>query len=503
MRWRAAVALLLSCGWLAAAERPTLDHFFPPAAARGTTNTLTVFGKSEPWPPSAWSTCTNLAFSFTTNKSKVEVTVPADTPAGACLVRVYNSEGASEPCIFVVTEKAEIEEKEPNNHFSKPQVITNYPVTINGRLEKNGDVDSFGFKVKAGEWLDARVESYTLMAKIDPVLRLLRTNGYQLAWNHDFGTLDPRLIWRAPRDEEVVLQIFGFLYPANAEIQLAGGPGGVYRLHLATSGNPPSDVCVESTEHEPNNSRTNALAIQLPSLVVGTICPAGDEDRFRLALKKDQFIEANVEAAALGSPLDAWLKIEDNDGKEITRNDDAGNSRDPRLEWKAAADGEYYLVLGSTTHEGSQSMRYRLTVNPAPPDYRANAAASSVVLTPGATNDLKFTLKRVRGFTNELSYGLKGLPETVSLLSTNRLVKDGENTLQLFAPTNAVAFNGPIELVIHDKGTSSERAVPFELVSRSENNGVPGGYSKLLVESLDQLWLTIKPPAEPKPKTEK
>src|SRR4051794_13757100 len=117
MRLRAAVALLLSCGWLAAAEKPTLDHFFPPAAARGTTNTLTVFGKSDPWPPSAWSTCTNLGFTFTTNKSKVEVTVPADAAAGPCLVRLYNSEGASEPCIFVVTEKAELEEKEPNNHF--------------------------------------------------------------------------------------------------------------------------------------------------------------------------------------------------------------------------------------------------------------------------------------------------------------------------------------------------------------------------------------------------
>jgi hypothetical protein len=29
-------------------------------------------------------------------------------------------------------------------------------------------------------------------------------------------------------------------------------------------------------------------------------------------------------------------------------------------------------------------------------------------------------------------------------------------------------------------------------VSRTVDNGVPGGYSKLLVESTDQLWLTLK-----------
>ena len=42
----------------------------------------------------------------------------------------------------------------------------------------------------------------------------------------------------------------------------------------------------------------------------------------------------------------------------------------------------------------------------------------------------------------------------------------------------------------------NETNVVFDLVSRTENNGVPGGYSKLLVESTEDLWLTIKPPKE-------
>jgi len=481
-----------------AAEKPTLEHIFPAGASRNSTHTLTLFGKFDAWPPKVWSSCGVLVFNFPTNKGKVEIKVPADAPVGPCLFRLYSEEGASEPCIFVVDEGSECEENEPNNHFSKPQLITNLPVTINGRLEKNGDVDSYGFQIKAGQWLDAAVDSYTLMSTVDPVLRLVDTNGYQIAWNHDFATFDPRLIWQSPQDQMVVLQLFGFLYPANSEIQLSGGPGGVYRLHLALLDHRPVDVFPEITEHEPNNSKANAVTINVPGKVVGTICPANDEDRFRIELKKDQYIEARVEAGSFGSPLDAWLKIEDSAGKELARNDDVDSSRDPRLEWKAPNDGDYVVVVGSVTHEGNADFRYRLEINPLSPDYRATAGANAFIFTPGATNEIKFTLKRLRGLTNELSASVTGLPESITEAGQSSSAKEGENTLRFVVATNALPFSAPIQIVLRDSLSKQERPVPFQLVSRSENNGVPGGYTQLLVETLDQLWLTVKPKAEKK-----
>jgi hypothetical protein len=47
--------------------------------------------------------------------------------------------------------------------------------------------------------------------------------------------------------------------------------------------------------------------------------------------------------------------------------------------------------------------------------------------------------------------------------------------------------------------TKEQRPAIFSLVSRSENNGVPGGYSKLLVEETEEFWLTVKPPKEKPP----
>jgi hypothetical protein len=110
--------------------------------------------------------------------------------------------------------------------------------------------------------------------------------------------------------------------------------------------------------------------------------------------------------------------------------------------------------------------------------------------------------KRLRGFTNELSAVAKHLPEGVRADEITLPPKDGEVSLSLVVATNAPAFNGPFSIRVTDKMSRQERDVPFELVSRTENNGVPGGYSKLLVESTDQLWLRVKVP-EAKPPADK
>ena len=471
------------------AAKPTLENLHPVAVARGSTNEMTFPGKFDPWPPKVWVNAAGLDFDFKTNNGRATLTVAADAETGPKLLRLYNDEGASEPVIFVVAEPPLIADTEPNNHFRKPQVLTNLPAQISGRLEKNSDVDSFAFEVKVGQWLDVKMDSHILMSKVDGVLRLVSTDGYQLAWNHDFSSMDPRLIWRAPRDEKVILQVFGFIHPANAEIMLSGGNGGIYRLRIGLAGEPSGDLTIPLCEE----TKTAALPLE----IFGTICPAGDEDQYLIDLKKDQFIEARVNASAFGSPLDPWIAIRNAEDKELTRNDDAEGSRDARLEWKVPADGKYGVVVGSLTHQGSEDWRYTLRVSKAQPDYIATVSNSSFVIDSTATNEMKLTTKRVRGFTNELSIAFEKLPEGVAAEPVESSGTKGEVTLKLIS-REAPPFNGPVRIVLKDKTTSEEKLATFELVSRGENNGVPQGYSKLLIERTDQLWLTVKPKPEKK-----
>jgi hypothetical protein len=475
--------LALICILSARAEAPEPKAIHPIGAGRGSTNTYTLSGKFDPWPPKFWSEPAGLNFKTDTNKNKVTIEIPADCPPGPRLIRVYNDDGASDSKFFVVGKDSELTEKEPNSRLSEAQEAK-LPTVINGRLDKNDDVDSYKIDLKAGEWLDASLEAYMLMSKMDGVLRLATTNGVQLAWNHDYETFDPHLWYHSPSNQTVVVQVFGFAYPANSDIRLTGGDEAFYRLHLAATP-PPGWTDSQTT--------TN-----LPLEVTGTISSPGEEDKIAFAAKKDQYIEARVEATTLGSPFDPWLKIVDNEGKQIAKQDDSNGTPDPRLEWKCTQDTNCFFVVGSTLNRGSTNFHYRLKVHIAPPDFSATWAANSVVMTADSTNTVKINFKRLRDHTNEITAEFRGLPTGVSAITTNLPAKSGEVSFNLIASTNAAPFQGPIRLALIDQQAKTEKFAVVELTTRGEDNGVPNGYNKLSIESYDHIWLTVKPQPPPK-----
>ena len=521
------------------AATPALDGFYPAGGPRGSTNRVTATGKSDVWPPKVWIAGDGLEFAAETNKGIFTVRIAATAAPGPRLVRLYNEEGSSDPRVFVIGETREVTEIEPNNHYAKPQRLESLPaptppaeggadwgeedrqnqklplspilprgerkksgavsesarssITLNGRLDKSGDVDSFAIHLRAGDWLVARVDCYVLMSKVDAVLRLVTTNGQQLAWNHDFITLDPRLAWQAPTEGDVVLQLFGFAFPPDSGITLTGGDSAVYRLHVAVTNAEPAIGGVP-TEHEPNNTLETAEPIELPAEIKGAIGVHGDEDRFRFSLKKNETLDARIDAASFGSPLDAWLKIEDSSGKTLAQNDDVEGARDPRLEWKAPTNGVFVIVIGSVTHRGGRDYGYRLSLQRALPDFTATLASGTLELIPGKTNELKLEVKRLRGFTNDLAVRVRGLPGEITVL-TARVPKDGSMPIRFAATADAPKFQGPVQFYLFDTVTQRERLVSFDLTTRGET-----GFNHLLVETADHFWLTVRPKAEPEKK---
>ncbi len=488
------LGLVIATATSAKADAPTVEHIFPAGLTGGSTNVVTIAGKFDPWPPKVWVSCTGVVFTAETNKGKFRVETSADAPVGAHWLRVFNTDGPSLPRIFVIAGGAQVLEAGPNDYFTNAQPVTPLPMTVNGRLDKSGDVDSFAVTLEAGQWLDARLDAYTLASKMDALLRLVTPDGVQQTWNHDFDTLDPRLIWQAPSNGSYVVQVMGFKHPADAEVRLTGGDGCVYRLHLA-GGTERPDVFggkVGAAEQEPNNSLTNAMTVALPASVRGVIGGAQDEDCFAFEVKKGEFIEASIDAASDGSALDTTLKITDPIGKELTRNDDASGSRDPRLEWKAPTNGTFCVVVGNLLHAGGTNHFYRLSLQRALPDYKASLGANFITVTAGETNEVKFTVTRLRGFDRKLKARLKGLPDGLRAEPVDVKEKSGENVLKLVASADAKVAQVPLRLVITDVESGEERVALFALTSSSEDNGVPGGYTKLLVDSVGQLWLTVK-----------
>jgi hypothetical protein len=544
------------------AGSPTLEHFHPVALARGTTNRVAAVGKFEPWPPEFWVAGQGVTLTATTNQTTVEIVVAADAELGPRLVRAFSDEGASASRFLVITDSPPLAETEPNDGRAQAQVVTNTPAWLNGRLDRNGDVDQFAVDLAAGQTLAASLQAYVLQSPVDPALRLTDPRGVEVQFNHDDGlTLDPRLVFTAERPGRHTLQVFGFAHPAGSDVRFTGNEKCVYRLYLhagpAVAHTVPLGVqhgatnqleligwnisgervaptafldasIVETNaewwtpsipgfeylprlpvgkgpevvEREPNSDAGSAQELPVPGAVTGRIDPAGDVDRYAFPARKDERLVVSVQAAALGFPLDAWLAIENAEGKELTRIDDA-DSADPRIEWTAPADGRFVLVVGNLLRRGGADHLYRLSVEPGVPDFRPTVDAAEFTLTAGTTNEVKVALVRRHGHKGKLTMRTEGLPPAVESGPVEVAETATEAVLRWSAPTNAPRFNGPVRVLV--AGDGRERAAVFALASTGENNGVPQGYTDLLIRGTESFWLTVLPPkpAESKPDEKK
>lgn len=104
-----------------------------------------------------------------------------------------------------------------------------------------------------------------------------------------------------------------------------------------------------------------AVPVQLPVTINGRIFPRENVDLWSFVADKGQSITCEVNAARIGSPLDAALAILDSAGRTLAENDDAiGN--DPRLRFRAPADGTYRVRIHDANRQGGPAYVYRLTL---------------------------------------------------------------------------------------------------------------------------------------------
>ena len=539
---------------------PTLDHLYPVALQVGTTNSVTAIGKFDPWPTKVWIDAPGIVFKPETNSGKFTVEVAADAPVGPHLTRMFNDQGASAPRFLIVTDKPQFAEQEPNDDFAKPQSIEQFSASLNGRLEKSGDVDSFAVPLEAGQTLVASVEAFTLASPMDAVVRVVDARGVQVAWNHDGRTLDPFVTWTATSAGTYVLQVFGFAYPAESDIKFTGNARCVYRLHVSRGpylrytlplgvqrgtstalqiagwncglklpreirfdGNAlpretsqavlqlpgldntlmlPVNDGTELMEREPNNIATEANELDLSCAMTGCIEKSGDEDRFRFTARKDEKFLLEVQSAALGFPLDAWLKLEDTEGKELAKNDDSGGT-DPKLEWTPSTNRTFVAAVGNVFHRGGTEYLYRLSVRRAIPAVKLNVSETAFTISPGKTNELKVTVKRLHGFKQGLTVSLRGLPDGLEGEPVDVPEKAGDVAIKLIASAEAQPFSGPVQIIATEEELRKEHRAIADLTSSTVNNGVPGGFNMLVVESTDQFWLTVLPVPVAKDETRK
>ena len=163
-------------------------------------------------------------------------------------------------------------------------------------------------------------------------------------------------------------------------------------------------------EHEPNNTAAEALNVELPVILEGTIDRPGDSDSYRIQVKAGQALAFEMAALEETPPaFNPHLEVLDALGQTVLNNvyqqiggdgDDWLQSLESKCIYTFEQEGEFILKIRDLTpHTGSARFVYRLLVRPQIP----HVGDVNLVEIEDARNDVKRALNVFAGEAKKLT----------------------------------------------------------------------------------------------------
>lgn len=394
------------------------------------------------------------------------VEIAADVPLGAKLWRLSCARGGTGARPFIVGDLPEFIESEPNSLPGDAERVE-MPVTINGQIAGESDLDYFRFDAKGGDVVRVDVAAARLGSALDPIVQVTGPDGLRVAADDLRIGADPVLAFRAASAGEYRLLI--------SNVTFRGGPSFVYRVTLSTAplvrvafpsggqagmtreinffaltgdGTPrilrenvtfPATVgeffsppgpaganalpfvisdLPESSEAANNDTRESANELAWPAVMNGQFETADDEDWFRLACRKDVPLTIECSSQPRWSPSLPIVALTDANGGVLASASAVQTARGTtRIEWRTPADGTFFLRLRDLQQgiRGGPEFIYRLTVREAIPDFALSLKADVINVVQGARVDVDVAVDRRGGFAGPIELIVDGLPEGIRL----------------------------------------------------------------------------------------
>ena len=445
-----------------------VSAIYPSGGRRGEVVEIELVGKVESEGLKFWASDPGITFSEVEGKRRLHL---ADSCAGgAHWIRFYNAEGSALPQLFIVGPGEERLEKEPNDSIAEADEVSQGEITVNGRLEKSGDVDTFALTMKAGERWQAEVLAYQLDSPVDAFLQLVNANGDLLEWNHDcYASLDPRLRYVVEASGVYYLRIAGFAYPPQANSRFGGSAETVYRLRVFEDRALPSPVVEEPA------------SLGCPDSVHGVIASLREEDHYVLNAEKEVTYAIKGVARALDSPLDPWLEVRDAEGKVMAKNDDS-EGVDAAIIWKAPASGAYTVVLRDLAGKGGGDYHYELKVQEAGPTFAVSVEQHAWQMSVGKANEISLKVVRDHGHARPITVSIAGLPLEVSAQALTIPGVETSGVISLRVPASLSTF---VKLEATDGRETSEVAFPMTGATTDAGGLLRNSLTTFLLQSVE------------------
>ncbi len=297
---------------------------------------------------------------------------------------------------LLVADGAVHDEAAADNDTAETAATIGVPAVINGRLDREGDVDCYAFEATKGRKLDVAVVAARLGSAIDAHLRILDTTGKQLALSDDV-TIGKRKVtdaavegWTAPADGRYVIEV--------RDLHLRGGEAFVYALEIRES-TPwfelfadtdktliaPGTGGVLFVRAARHNGFNGPIQLAVEGLPEGVTASCG-----RILPSKGQDGCVVFSVAADARPLAAPITIR---GSGRHEGDDAA----PEFTAEAVVYQETYLPGGGRGHWPVES---HVVAVSAPADIRRiTVSETALSLAPGESRPLEIEIERAEGFT--------------------------------------------------------------------------------------------------------
>lgn len=453
------------------AAPPNNTGLMPAGGQRGTTVEVTAMGSFDTWPIQVWTSSPHLVAVPGKEKGKLTIKIAPEALPGTYWIRCHDTTGAGQLRPFIVGVLPEVNEVEPNDDARKAQLITQ-PAVVNGKLNKNGDVDCFAVDLKKGQTLVASVQSHqVLRSAADMVMQLVTPAGVVIAQNHDYHGLDPQMNYTAPKDQQVVVRLFAFPANPDSSIRFSGGDLYFYRLALTTAGfadhalplavNPDKPEPIRligwnltpktmmgtlipdgdlSTVFHPQVAsvvpvrrerwptydatlpgRSNVPAFTAPLCLTGQLTREQPVSETKITLTKGKKLLVQVLSSSLDLDLDPVLTIKDAQGKQVLATDSKGLNSDLLTAFTPAQDGLYSVQVNDLLRRHGDRMTFLLRMVPEEPGYTLSLDADRYTITSGKPLDIPVKVALEAGFKDEVLVSIEGLPAGVQskVLSTS------------------------------------------------------------------------------------
>ena len=535
-----AVALGLVLTVAAAADPPQINGFSPLGAPRGVATEVTVNGGNlagNPQLVAPFGCTVEPVAGADASHWKLKLTVAPDAAVGVYPVRIKTDDGISNPFLFAVDQVPQVAEKEDNNSFEAAQPVPS-PAVVEGQLAGN-DVDFFRFPGKKGQRIVVDAQCARIGSGVDPTVRLTTAARTFVAAAEDSPGLmtDARLTAVLPEDTDYVVEISDARYqgggrpvyrlalgpvPLAEEVYPLGGRRGEtvgFELRGGTLSDPRVAAATLATEpaaesfrlqvpgaclgaepalelvtpgpvavgdlpelREPADPKAPPLRVLAPATINGRIDPAGDEDRFVVAVTPGKVYRIEVHAADLGSALDGTLQVLRADGGSLAQADDTTTPRpaakgqqpppplispDPSLNLTVPGGvTEITLALRDLEGRGGVGFPYRLSIAPVEPTFQVTLNDPQVSIPKGGTAAVGVAIAR-KGYNGPITLAVADPPPGLSFRPGT--VAEGQAVGALSLSAAADAAFGPMTLKVVGTGqgaggpiiVAAEKAIVF------------------------------------------